>query len=169
MNKVTKVLLSSAALTASLFANEVQVFTSNTMHISIDKDAKVTPLYFGPAYEFYNNRAEHLKQINAATKKNAATYGLMSLGNVAQGVGTGSTADLKGGAIGLASVAVISLTKMAFDSFTADNEYLYLNRVVNTKGEETYIYTFIVANDSITQEEANEIAINELQKLEVTQ
>jgi hypothetical protein len=166
MRKVLKVLLSSLALAASLFANEIQVSTSNTMHISIDKDAKVTPLYFGPSQEFFKNRKDYLQKLNDATAKNATTYSLMALGNVAQGAGTGSTADLKGGAIGLASVAVISLTKYAFDSITADNEYLFLSKVVNDNNEETYIYTMIVANDSISEEEANKIAVNEIQKME---
>jgi hypothetical protein len=166
MKKVLTALLSSVTLTATLFANEIQVSTSNTMHIPIDKNSKVTPLYFGPAQEFFKNRKAYLEKLNAETSKDAATYSLMALGNVAQGVGTGSSVDLKGGAIGLASVAVISLSKWAFDSITADYEYLFLNKVVNSDNQETYIYTMIVANDSITEKEASKIAVNEIEKME---
>lgn len=162
---ITKIAMILALATTVVSANEIQVFSSNTMHVAIDNDVKVTPLYFGPAAEFYKNRKDYLQKLNAKTEKTAATYGLMSLTNVAQGVGTGSTVDMKGGALGLASVAVISLFKAAFDSITADKEYLFLNKVVNGNGEETFIYTMIVANDPITQEEASKIAINEISKM----
>lgn len=163
---ITKIAMIFALGFTILSANEIQVFTSNTMHIAIDKDAKVTPLYFGPANEFYKNRKDYLAKLNAKTEKTAATYGLMSLTNVAQGIGTGSNADLKGGAIGLASIAVISLSKATYDAITADKEYLFLSKVINSAGKETYIYTLIVANDSITKEEASKIAIKEIQNIQ---
>lgn len=146
-------------LAGSLFANEVQVFSSKTLPIAIDPGSKVEKLFYGTSEEFSKEQAEIMKSI---TLKNGATYGLQATGATLQGATTG---DVKGGVIGLASVAAVTLGKMGYDYFTADNDYVYLSLVTNSNQQQTMIYTLIVANNSLSDEEGEKIAEADQQTL----
>ena len=147
-------------LVSFLNANEIQVFSSLTKKIEIDSSCDFEKIYYGEAEEFYKNPSKYL---NEASIKNASTYGMQAMSNGIKSLSAGGTGQ--GGLIGLASVAVVSLGEMSFNWIVSDNEYIYISVATNTKGEQTLIYTLIVANNSLDDKEGESLALADQKKL----
>lgn len=161
-------LLIVAALAVSAFANEIQVFTSNTMHIKLDSNSQIEKLYFGKSEDFYKNQAEIVKDIQHNTKsalfQGTTTALYASSGEIAKNIAAGGSGsfDSNAGLIGIGAMVAIAGGKAIYDLARQDNEYIMLSRAVNSAGEETLLYTMIVANNAVSDEEGVEIGMNNI-------
>jgi hypothetical protein len=149
----------------SIYANEIQVFNSNSMHIELDSKSKITTIYNGSLEDFYKNSKEIIesKVVTSAIMNgmHSAAMTSNSTGNLYNGsnidinqITAGGVGALAGYALGSGVTWVIS-----------DNEYISVSVVVNSKGEPTMIKTLIVANNSISNEEVSDIGKKALKKL----
>lgn len=130
-------------LANSLYANEIQTFTSYVYPIKIDANSSIEKIFMGEASEYYENSNKYLSAKGVKdkhSKKVAATYGLQS-------------ALHGGGAIGFISTGIIVGAKMGYDYFVEDNEYLVVSLITNSDGNSTLAYTLIVANNSLSKNE----------------
>jgi len=154
--------LVTSMLVTSVSANEFQVFSSFTKKIEIDSNSNSNfkKIYYGKAEEFYKNPSKYLNEANI---KQITTYSLQSITNGVNSLAAGGTG--KGGLIGLAGIAIISIGEVGYNWIISDNEYIYLSLVTNTKGEQTLIYTLIVANSSIDDDEGESLALADQKKL----
>lgn len=161
-------LLIVAALAVSAFANEIQVFTSNTMHIELDSNSKIEKLYFGKSEDFYKNQADIMKDIQQNTKsalfQGTVTALYASSGEIAKGAVAGGAGGINplGAGIAVGGMLAVVGTKAVYDWARQDNEYIMLSRAVNSAGEETLLYTMIVANNAVSDEEGVEIGMNNI-------
>lgn len=134
-------------------ANEIQTFTTNTLHIELDKNTKFVNVYNGTLANFYENSSKILNSKEVlSVGVNGAYKGALNSGFSANGqvnsdfASAGAIGALAGYALGSGVTWVIS-----------DNEYLSISKATNTKGEVTLLQTLIVANNSISD---NEIITN---------
>lgn len=163
-------LLIFTALAISAIANEIQVFSSNTMHIDLDSGSKIEKVFFGKSKDFAKNQEQITK--NLKTNLGEATYaGTMatlqgSTGEMAKSAMAGGT----GGVNPIALVASVTIAASAagiraiYDSAREDYEYTMLSTAVNSKGENTLLYTMIVANDAISDEEGIELGMKNIKE-----
>jgi hypothetical protein len=153
-------------LAVGVYANEIQVFTTNTMHIPLDPDSKVVKEVFsGTLEDFYKYSRENLEGDFVVTKidnkimtseiRSTSSYSVSSPHGRYGGSNTSS--DVVG-----AFVAVMDYT---ISSVVSDNEYVTVNEVKNSKNESTLIQTLIVANNSISDSEVKEISQKAFKKL----
>lgn len=164
MKKIILILMSVMVL----MANEIQVFTSNTMHIELDSNSKIEKLYFGKSEDFYKNQAEIVKDIQKNTKsalfQGTTTALYASSGEIAKAAVAGGTGGVNplGAGIAIGGMLAVVGTKAVYDWARQDNEYIMLSRAVNSAGEETLLYTMIVANNAVSDEEGVEIGMNNI-------
>jgi len=149
----------------NVYANEIQVFTTNTMHIKLDSKTKVTEVYNGTLEDFYKNSE---KIIESKTVTSAIANGMHSAAMTSNSTGNlynGSSVD----ASQIASGGIGALAGYALGSgitwIISDNEYISVSVVVNSKGESSLIQTLIVANNSISNSEVKELGEKELKNL----
>ena len=171
-----KKILLSLMLAGSLFANEIQIFTTNSMNMKFDKETQLNKVYFGTigqnGIQIYNS-TNHSK-----TLRNGAMAGGLSVASVAAGRGSFSNIDSNGGLIGLAVVATITAGVIAFDMIEnssasstnsgiaiIDNQYILKNIATNKNGKQTVLQTIIVSHDKLNLEEAESMALNNQIKL----
>ena len=152
-------------LAINVYANEIQVFTTNTMHIKLDSETKVTEVYNGTLEDFYKNSE---KIIESKTVTSAIANGIHSAAMTSNSTGNlhnGSSVD----ASQIAAGGIGALVGYALGSgilwFVTDNEYISVSVVVNNKGEASLIQTLIVANNSISNSEVKELGEKELKNL----
>ncbi len=163
----------SGALAIAVMANEVQVFTSNTMHIELDSDTKIERLFFGKTKEFYEKQGEIIKDLkkNSASALMSGTITTLqsSSSEIAKNIAAGGSGlggvDTNGGLMAIGAMVAIAGGKALFDYASEDHEYMMMSKAINAKGEETLLYTLIVANNSLETQEGEEMALGEQKKL----
>lgn len=162
MEKIIFSLIGIIILSFNTLANEIQVFTSNSMHLTLEKNATVEKVFAGTYEDFNKQYAEIMKSKLVSTAAWTAYSGTMiTAGAFAAGAGSIQGDSIPGLVVGLAFVAVTGVSKMAYDYITADNEYIVLNIAVNSNGDKTMLQSHIVANYSITIEEAEKLAFED--------
>jgi len=150
-----------------LCANEIEIFTANTMNIKLDKKSVIQEIiYCKPGSEcvkLIRNDKENRDYLlyGAAYQGATAIVGtsMKSFSNIAiQSTG----ASLQNGALGaLAGLVLVSGTYLAHDAwegYTKDYEYRIVSYAKNSKGEETLLATLIVSNDKIDDRKVKELA-----------
>jgi len=168
-----KKFLMFSALAIAAMANEVQVFTSNTMRIELDNDSKIEKLFFGKTKEFYEKQGEILKDLQKNSTSALAIGTIATLqassGEIAKNIVAGGSGaggvDTNGGLIAIGAMVAIAGGKALFDYAREDHEYMMMSKAINSKGEETLLYTLIVANNSLETQEGEEMALGEQKKL----
>jgi len=157
-----KILLSTVfSLVSMVSANEIQIFTTNTMHIALDKETKFVNIYNGTLANFYENSSKILNSKEVlSVGVNGAYKGALNTDFSANGQVNSDFASA--GAIGaLAGYALGSGVKWVI----SDNEYLSISKAINTKGEATLLQTLIVANYSISDNDIKTTGENARLKL----
>lgn len=142
MKKLLSVLLLSSI---GLMANDIQVFTANSMHLTLDKGSKIKKLFFG-------TEEAYVKNSNAYKKAGGSIIdGFLSVGNSGGSGGAGASA----GAIGvLITAAVIE----GYNAIVADNHYILLSEAIDSQGNKTILKSLVISNDNIALEEAEKLA-----------
>ena len=144
-------------------ANEIQIFTANTMKIKLDTKTKIKERYCGSLDGFYKNSKKIFAVPTVEGSVKNAVSGAVHAVHFSSATRTsydpryillGAAADLVGYGI-----------KNATDYITGDHEYTYVSQALNTKGETTMLETLIVANYELTNDEIKKIGINAQQKL----
>ena len=146
---------------ASLMANEIQVFTKNTMEIPLDSKTVTEKIYMGKYEDFMKNPSANLKKGLSTAVANGTIQGAMNSSEAYKAAGKLDPNTMLAGGLGaLAAYTVGSGIKW----FIADNQYVYISLAINSKGVPTMIQTLIVANNFLTDSEIEEIgkkALNE--------
>ncbi len=148
MKKLLSVLLLSSM---TLMANEIQVFTSNSMHLTLDKGSKITKVFFGTE-EAFKTQAHAYKKAGGSIIDGFTSA--MSSGSGAIGAGVGAIAVL-------ATSAAIE----GYNAAVADNNYVLLSEAIDSKGNKTILKSLVISNDNIPLEEAEELAQEDQNKL----
>lgn len=146
-------------LSIGLYANSVQVFSSNTMHIKLDKNVKFEELFLGDMDTYIQKQGEIL---NAKNLQNAAASATLATVAGATARGIPNKVDLQGGLIGAAGVVGVLVTKSIYDGITKDNTYMYITMAVNSKGEKTILYNYVVANYALELKEVKDLAMKKI-------
>ena len=149
-----KNIILTLAFSISLFANEVQIFTSNTMQLALDKGTRIEKVFSGTKEEFYKNRVDIL---NSDLVKGAAMATLKAYGATATNVGS-YNGGIEGGLIGLAASMLVIGGVKTYEYFVADNEYVLISIATNSKGLKTMLQTIVVSNSNIELSEAEVMA-----------
>jgi len=161
MNKIIIMI----ALGLSLMANEIQVFSTNTMQIELDSNSKITNIYNGSLEDFYKNSKaiiEGPKVTNAIINgMHSAAMTATTTGNIYNGTNVQVNQIISGGIGALVGLGI----GYGVSWIVSDNEYISISVVVNSKGESTMIQSLIVANNSISEEEISDLGIKALNKL----
>jgi hypothetical protein len=146
-----------SALAISLTANEIQVFTGNSMLIPLDKDSKFEKVYVGDIQGYAKAQAAH----------DAGTIGYVAGMSALAGTSKNLFQDVKssGGLVGAAVALVGGAAKVSYDLYNEDHEYAASYLATNSKGEKTTILTYIVSNDSIKDNEVETLALAEHKKI----
>jgi len=147
-----KILLSTLLLSACIYANDIQIFTANSTHINLDKNSKITRVYFGTEEAF-------VKDSNSYNK--AGGSALASFGSVANSGGSGAAGSAVGFVGVLASAAIIE----GYNSLVSDNNYVLITKAVNSKNEVTILKTLVISNESIPLAKAEKLAQEDQNKL----
>ena len=152
------------------FANEIQVFSTNTMHIELDSSSKIEKVFFGKKEDFAKNQEQIAKDLksNLGSAVFEGSMGTLqaSTGEMAKhavGGGVGGVDPLMAvAAIGI--MATAAGTRAVYDYAREDHEYIMLSTAVNSKGENTLLYTIIVANNAISNEEGIELGMKNIKE-----
>ncbi len=158
--KFLKSLMLTILLGATLMANEIQIFTKNTMEIELDPKTVSEKIYMGKYSDFMKDPAGNLSKGFTQAAANGAFMGALNSTSTINQAGKIDSGNIAAGGLGaLAGYAIGSGAKW----FMADNEYVYISLSVNSKGEKTMIQTLIVANNFLTDSTIEEIGKKELQ------
>ena len=157
-----KKLILIAILTFSVFANEIQVFTSNSLHVELDRGSKIKKMFSGTHDAFKANKSKILnddlaKGVTAASL-NAFTSVTSNIGNLAKGT---LSEGLQGAGIAAVGSLAVVAVKIVYDKIVEDHEFMVVSIAVNSKGEKTMLQTLVVSNDDIELEEAEKIALED--------
>ncbi len=159
MKKIIFGIVGIILLTSNAFSNEIQIFTANTMHLTLEQNATTEKVFAGTYEDFNKQYAEIMKSKLVSTAAWTAYGGAMVTASAfAAGAGSIKGDSIPGLVVGLAIVAVAGISKMAYDYITADNEYVILTIAVNSTGDKTMLQTHIVSNYAITLQEAEKLA-----------
>lgn len=158
--KFLKTLMLTILLGATLMANEIQIFTKNTMEVNLDSKTVTEKVYMGKYSDFMKDPAGNLSKGLVKAAANGAFIGALNNGSTAMGqAGKLDLNNLAAGGLGaLAAYTVGSGVKWLIE----DNEYVYISLAINSKGEKTMIQTLIVANNFLTDSTIEEIGKKEL-------
>lgn len=140
-----KRLLSFLLLSSALMANDIQVFTSNSTHLVLDKGSQIKEVFFGTE-EAFKAQSDSFKKAGGSILS-----GFADLGNA----GGAGAAGAAGGAIAvLASAALIE----GYNSIVSDNNYVLISEATASNGHSTMLKTLVITNYSIPLEEAKSLA-----------
>ena len=126
-------------------ANDIQVFTANSMQIQLDKGTQLQEIFFGTGEDFKASKGSYKKAGGSILS------GATSVGNAG---GSGSS----GAAAGAVGVLVSAVLIEGYSSLVKDNSYVLLTKATNSKGKSTFLKTIIISNDPITLKEAATIS-----------
>jgi len=159
----------------ALFADDIQVFTANTMNIKLDPKSTIIEILYCKTGSECVKLIKHDDKENRDFLIHGAAYqgataivgtSMQSLSNLTlQSTG----ASLETGAVGaLAALALLSGTYYAHDvweGYTKDYEYRIVSYAKNSKGEETLLATLIVSNDELADDEVKEMVLEKQKEL----
>jgi len=143
MKKLLSVLLLSAI---GLIANDIQVFTANSMNLQLDKGTNIREIFFGTSESFKASKGSYKKA--GGTIINSIT----SVGNSGGSGAAGAGAGIVGALVGATLIE-------GYSSLVKDNSYILLTKATTPKGETTFLKTMVISNDPITLEEAAKLSI----------
>lgn len=161
MRKFTVILTLLFFSVSSLFANNgIQVYTTNTMHLTIDK-SKVKKLFVGEKKVFL----EESQKVNSQLIKEGAVAGGLSVGAAGAAAGSFQHLDSNGGLVGLAAIAAITVGKIGYDYLSSsdifdDYEYLFIAEAQDKNENKTLLYTYIISEDKLTNEELKKLSLD---------
>ena len=144
-------------LISSLFANDIQVFTANSMHLKLDNTVKIEKLFFGTAKEFNKNR--HKIYSSDFVKRASLAGGLSVSAAAAANMGSLKGLDSSGGLVGVAAIGVATVSIIAYDWVVSDNAYVLASVATNKDGVKTMLETLVISNYSLDLAEAEKIAL----------
>jgi hypothetical protein len=162
MKKVILSMFMLLTLVLPAMANEIQLFTSNTMHIELDSNTKIEKVFFGESEDFYKQYKD-IMQTDMVQK--AAFHGALSATAVAASRGTFKNLNSNNGLAGVAAIAAFTVGKITYDWATSDNEYVLVTIATNSAGEKTMLQTMLVTNYSVDLEEGEKLAMANQLKL----
>ena len=143
MKKLLSVLLLSSI---GLIANDIQVFTANSMQLKLVKGTQIREIFFGTA--------EGFKASKGSYKKAGGTI-INSITSVGNSGGSGAA----GAGAGIVGVLVGATLIEGYNSLVEDNSYILLTKATTPKGLTTFLKTMIISNEPITLKEAATISI----------
>lgn len=163
MKKSKVILLLLIFSLTNVFANSIQVFTTNTMHLEIDKNSKFIDIFSGDKKTFLE---ESIKINTELVKKGVVNAGLAGAASAAAAQ-TFKRMDANGGLVGLAVVATVTAGMVGFEYLSQsdlfrDYEYLYIAKAFDKIGNETLFYTYIISEDKMSNEEIKKASLNSL-------
>jgi hypothetical protein len=157
VNKIIVTSMLTLLCSGSLMANEMQVFTGNSMLIPLDKESKFEKIYVGTA-EGYSR---------AKIGKTATAIASIAIGSAV--VGTGQymlhNNSFRDGLWGAAATLIVGGAILSYDLINEDHTYIASYSATNSKGEKTTIASYIVANSAVKTEELETIALSEHKKI----
>lgn len=148
-------------LSLSTYANSIQVFTANTMHLKLSKDTKFEQVFLGDIETYIKSKNTVLSSKNLKEATVTATLATVA-GATARGLP--NKIDLRGGLIGAAAVGVVLAVKSVYTSITEDNKYLFIMVGVNPNKEKTLIYSYVIANYALDLKEVKKLAMNKIKE-----
>jgi len=143
MKKLLSVLLLSSI---GLIANDIQVFTANSMQLKLVKGTQIREIFFGTAEGFKASKGSYKKA--GGTIINSIT----SVGNSGGSGAAGAGAGIIGVLVGAALIE-------GYSSLVEDNSYILLTKATTPKGLTTFLKTMVISNEPITLKEAATISI----------
>ena len=143
MKKLLSVLLLSSI---GLIANDIQVFTANSMNLQLDKGTNIREIFFGTSEGFKASKGSYNKA--GGTIINSIT----SVGNSGGFGAAGAGAGIIGVLVGAALIE-------GYSSLVEDNSYILLTKATTPKGLTTFLKTMVISNEPITLKEAATISI----------
>ena len=160
-------------LNLSVMANEIQVFTSNTMRIDLDKNSTLIEIIYCKTGAKCVDLVKKDPETGNVLMNGFAYHSAVAVGSdtlkSSSSMSHSSVSNVQAGAVGaLAGLAVVSSVYFIHDiwsGFTKDYEYIISSYVKNSLGEETLLATLIVSNDELSDKEAKKIAFEDQKKL----
>lgn len=148
-------------LCISAYANSVQVFTTNTMHLNIDNNIRLEKLFVGTTEE-YDQQAYNI--LSSDTVKKAVGESALAVVKANANTLGSSVKDMKagGGILGAGIILGMTAVMGAYNYATEDFFYLYLAKAVNENNESTLIYSLIVSNSKLENGEVEKLAIEKI-------
>jgi hypothetical protein len=164
MRKLTVILTLFLFSVSSLFANSVQVFTTNTMHLTIDKNKEIVNVFSGEKEDFLKNASSIL---DTSIVKEGAANAALSGTAAAAAQQSFKGLDANGGLVGVAVIASITAGILAYDYISKsklfnDYEYLYIAKAKDNKDKETLIYSYIISKSELSSEEIKNTVMKDL-------
>lgn len=161
-----KLFLVFILVVSTTLANEIQVFTTNTMEITLENNTTFKKIFSGDYRVYKDNKKKidsFIQSSFSLEEKEAyalatATFGILSKA-VAKEYGL-STLN-KVGDVNLVLAGGMVLTMILPDAYKAlvkDYEYIYVS-FATSNSQQTIIKTLIVSNDKLTLEEIERIGI----------
>lgn len=159
-------LLIFTALAISAIANEIQVFTSNTMHIDLDSGSKIEKVFFYTKEDFIKNQDQIAKDLKSATFQGTMSALQGSTGEMAKHAVGGNVggADPITIVASIGAMATVVGVRAIYDWARVDHEYIMLSTATNSKSENTLLYTIVVANNAISDEEGIELGMKNIKE-----
>jgi len=161
-------------LSWSVYANDVEIFTANTMDIDLDPKSTIIEILYcktgSKCVQLIQNSKENRDfLIHGAAYQGATAIVGTSMQSFSSLTLQTTGASLETGAIGaLAGLALISGTYYAHDawkSYTKDYEYRLVSYAKNSRGKETLLATLIVSNDELADSEVKKMAFEKQKEL----
>lgn len=165
MNKLIRLIAIIAIFSSvTVFADNIQVFTTNTMHLTIDKTKKLEIIYSGEKEEFMKEASSLL---NSDLVKNAAASSVLSATASAGVQDSFKGLDANGGLVGVAVIGVITAGILSYDYISKsklfnDSEYVFVAKAKNANNKETLIFSYIISNNELTKEEIKAHTLKDL-------
>ena len=173
-DKMKTLLILGLMLLSTMHADDIQVFTANTMNIQLDKKSIIKKVFYGD-YESYKNNKKDIDNFSN-TKSTAMISSVLVLSGISNKLLqdyandlAGKTSNRSGLGTGLivagGVIFTVSVLSDIYKYANKDYENIYISVAVNSKGEKTMLKTLIVSNDKLTNKEAENIALEEHKKL----
>lgn len=149
-----KKILIALMVVASLYANEIQHFTANTMHIKFNGEGKQVLLAYGTKEDIVKQMKDLAN--NEKNKKALVEAGIYTANGIAKvsnnlSSGQGTVAGLVAGAVLVGGIKL-------YDNIIEDNMYYAISLADNKENEKTMLRTVIIANDSIDKTDLKKLA-----------
>lgn len=161
MKKLLIVIVFLIMYQVSTYANSVQVFTANTMHMKLTNDTKFEQVFLGDMETYIKSKNTVLSSKNLKEATATATLATVA-GATARGLP--NKIDLRGGLIGAAAVGGVLAVKSVYTSITEDNKYLFITVAVNPNKEKTLIYSYVISNYALDLKEVKKLAMNKIKE-----
>ena len=139
---------------ASLYANEIQNFTANTMHVKFNGHGNQVLLAYGTKEDILKQMKDLANNDkNKKTLVEAGIYTANGMAKVSNNLSSG-----QGTVVGLVAGAVLVGGIKLYDNIISDNMYYAISLANNDQNEKTMLRTVIIANDSINKSDLKKLA-----------